>query len=208
MVRRAKIRQVVPPTASTGVDGFDSLLGGGFLRGELHLLEGAAGTGKTTIALQFLLEGVRRGERCVYVTLAQSRRALEEIAASHGWSLEGIALHELSPGSLLETVGAQQSVLHTADVELAAVTREIGELVKREKPQRAVLDSMGTIRLLAGSRERYHREILMLKELLTRRRCTAVFIAEREAARDTGSDSGDLRTLCSSITELEDETPD
>ena len=208
MVKRAKTRQVSPATASTGIKELDEILGGGFVRGELHLLEGGPGTGKTTIALQFLLEGVRAGERCIYLTLAQSRRALEEIAASHGWSLDGFELHELSPSGVVETVAAQQSVLHTADVELAAVTREIGELVHRVKPRRVVLDSMGTIRLLAGSRERYHREILSLKELLTAQRCTALFIAESHVTRDAGSDSGDLQTLCASITELDQETPD
>jgi circadian clock protein KaiC len=208
MVKRARTRQISPATASTGIKELDVILGGGFLRGELHLLEGGPGTGKTTLALQFLLEGARASERCIYLTLAQSRRGLEEIAASHGWPLDGIELHELSPAGVHETVAAQQSVLHTADVELAAVTREIVELVQRVKPRRVVLDSMGTIRLLAGSRERYHREILSLKELLTASRCTALFLAESHLTRDAGSDTGDLQTLCASITELDQETPD
>src|SRR4051794_5420083 len=87
--------QVLPPTASTGVDGLDAILHGGLPREEMHLIQGVAGTGKTTLALSFLRAGAREGESCLYVTLSQSARHLERIAQSHGWSLDGIAVHEL-----------------------------------------------------------------------------------------------------------------
>ena len=95
---------------------------GGFPRDEMHLVEGAAGTGKTTLALQLLLAGRRAGESGLYVTLSQTRKGLEVIARSHGWSLEGITVHELSPGAVAERIAAHQTVLYTAEVELAELT--------------------------------------------------------------------------------------
>src|SRR3954453_16145115 len=96
--------RVSPPVAPTGVGGFDAIFHGGLPREEMHLVQGVAGTGKTTMALSFLREGGRNGEACLYVTLSQSARHLERIARSHGWSLEGVTIHELTPGTFAERV--------------------------------------------------------------------------------------------------------
>src|SRR5829696_39089 len=100
-----------PPVASTGIAGLDAILHGGLPREEMHLVQGVAGTGKTTIALQFLREGAAAGEAGLYVTLAQSKEHLHRIARSHGWSLDGIAVHELSPGTVASRIAARQTIL-------------------------------------------------------------------------------------------------
>src|SRR5439155_11442064 len=107
------------------------------------LVQGTAGTGKTTLALQFLRAGVRAGEPGLFITLSQSRTGLEKITRSHGWSLDGVAVHELSPAGIVGPP-APQTVLHTADVELGEVAHGIREAVERVKPRRAVFDSLGT----------------------------------------------------------------
>src|SRR6476469_8501665 len=93
----ASIEPVAPDTLHSGISGLDTVLGGGFTPNRLYLIEGVPGSGKTTLALQFLLEGVRRGERVLYVTLSETEQELREIAASHGWSVDGVHVHELAP---------------------------------------------------------------------------------------------------------------
>src|SRR3954463_7964870 len=94
--------RVPPPVAPTGVEGLDAILHGGLPREEMHLVQGVAGTGKTTLSLAFLREGARNGEPCLYVTLSQSKRHLERIAASHGWPLDGVTILELTPGAFAD----------------------------------------------------------------------------------------------------------
>src|SRR4051794_8753209 len=142
--------KVPPPVAPTGVAGLDAILHGGLPRGEMHLVQGVAGTGKTTLSLTFLREGVRAGEACLYVTLSQSKEHLERIAASHGWPMDGITVHELTPGDFAERVAARQTVLEAQEVELHEVIQGLAEVVARVKPRRAVLDSISVVRLLAG----------------------------------------------------------
>src|SRR4051812_12416201 len=108
--------KVLPPVAPTGGEGADAILPRGPPREERHLVQGVAGTGKTTLALTFLREGARDGEPCLYVTLSQSRRHLERIARSHGWSLEGVTVHEVRPGGFAERLAARQTVLAPQDV--------------------------------------------------------------------------------------------
>src|SRR3954465_14930206 len=103
--------KVPPPVAPTGVGGLDAILHGGLPRGEMHIAQGVAGTGKTTLSLTFLREGARDGEACLYVTLSQSKEHLERIAASHGWPLDGVTVHEQTPGAFAERVAARQTVL-------------------------------------------------------------------------------------------------
>jgi circadian clock protein KaiC len=165
-------------TASTGIRGLDDVLQGGLPRDDIYLLHGDAGTGKTTLALQFLLEGVKRGEPCLYVTLSQTSRRLEMIARSHGWSLDAVAIHELLPGTFLEPEGSRQTVLHSSEVELDELTRALRERVEEESPRRVVFDSTGVIELLAGSPERYHREIIVLRQFLIGQRCTVLFVGD------------------------------
>lgn len=193
-----------PPVASTGVPGLDQLLTGGLPREEMHLLQGMAGTGKTTIALEFLREGARLGEPTLYVTLSQSKPHLERIARSHGWGLEGVTVHELTPGTVAERIAARQTILPTADVELGELFREISQLVATVKPQRAVLDSVSIIRLLAGSVQRYHREVVMLRQLFVERECTVLTIGDRPAEAEPGALlEVDFHPLCGCVIHVE-----
>ena len=150
--------------ARSGISGLDDILSGGFSRGHVFLLEGAPGTGKTTVALQFLLEGARAGEKCLYITLSETERELREGAASHGWKLEdSIEVFELLPPESLLDTEQQQSLLYSSDLELGEVTRQVLDAVERSRPDRVVLDSLSEIRLLAQGSLRYRRQILALK---------------------------------------------
>ena len=130
--------------AKTGIWGLDDILAGGFTRGHLFLMEGAPGTGKTTIALQFLMEGAKNGEKTLYITLSETERELREGAASHGWTLDqGIVIYELLPPESLLDSEQQQSLLYSSDLELGETTKQIFEAVERHKPSRVVLDRSG-----------------------------------------------------------------
>lgn len=150
--------------ASTGIPGLDDILAGGFSREHLYLIEGVPGAGKTTLALQFLLEGARRGEPCLYITLSETGPELRQSAASHGWTLpDGIELFELIPPESLLDEHQQQSLLYSSDLELGETTRMIFAAMDRVRPKRVVLDSLSEIRQLAQSSLRYRRQILAMK---------------------------------------------
>ena len=150
--------------AKTGIWGLDDILSGGFSRGHVFLVEGAPGTGKTTIALQFLMEGAQAGEKCLYITLSETERELREGAASHGWTLaDGIEVFELLPPESLLDSEQQQSLLYSSDLELGETTKRIFDAVERSGATRIVLDSLSEIRLLAQSSLRYRRQVLALK---------------------------------------------
>ncbi len=149
--------------AGTGVPGLDDILGGGLTRGRVFLLEGMPGTGKTTVAMQFLLEGAKNNEKVLYITLSESEEELRATASEHGWNLDGVDIFELiSPDSLIDEK-QQQSLLYSSDLELGETTKRIFEAFTRTKPQRLVLDSLSEIRLLAKSSLRYRRQVLALK---------------------------------------------
>src|SRR3954462_3937744 len=168
--------------AKTGIWGLDNILSGGFSRGHLFLVEGAPGTGKTTVALQFLLEGLRAGEKCLYITLSETERELREGAASHGWSLDdGIEVFELLPPESLLDSDQQQSLLYSSDLELGETTKQIFEAVERARPDRVVLDSLSEIRLLAQSSLRYRRQILAIKHYFARFSTTVVLLDDLTA---------------------------
>src|SRR3954465_1988090 len=150
--------------AKTGIWGLDDILSGGFSREHLFLLEGAPGTGKTTIALQFLMAGARAGEKCLYITLSETERELRDGAASHGWALDdGIEVFELLPPESLLDSDQQQSLLYSSDLELGESTRQVFDAIERIQPDRVVLDSLSEIRLLAQNSLRYRRQILAFK---------------------------------------------
>jgi len=162
--------------ARTGIAGLDNVLGGGLERGRVFLLEGAPGTGKTTIATQFLLAGAKAGERCLYITLSENEDELRAGAASHGWDLSGIDLFELIPPENLLDEDQQQSLLYSSDLELGETTKRIFEAFERVKPHRIVLDSLSEIRLLAQSSLRYRRQILSLKHYFARQGTTVLLL--------------------------------
>jgi circadian clock protein KaiC len=182
----SELEQIPPPCAGTGVAGLDTILKSGFPRAEMHLVQGGAGTGKTTMALQFLREGARLGEPTLYVTLSQSGEHLERIAKSHGWSLDGITVHELAPATLAERIAQNQSILPTAEVKLVEAFRELVELVQRLAPKRAVIDSLTILQLITGSVEHYHREVVNLRQLFFEQGCTVLTIADHPAVGNEG----------------------
>lgn len=147
-----------PSKAASGVPGLDDVLKGGFSRGCLFLIEGQPGTGKTTIALQFLLEGARVGERNLYITLSETKAELINGAASHGWALDPIEVFELQPAERVLDPDQQQSLLYSSELELGETVKLIFDAVERTKPDRIVLDSLSEIRLLAQSSLRYRRK--------------------------------------------------
>lgn len=162
--------------AATGITGLDDILSGGFTRGRVYLLEGNPGTGKTTIATQFLLEGARLGEPVLYITLSETEDELRASAASHGWSLDGISIYELVPPESLLDEEQQQSLLYSSDLELGETTRRIFDAFERTKPARVVLDSLSEIRLLAQNSLRYRRQVLALKHFFARKNATVLML--------------------------------
>jgi circadian clock protein KaiC len=163
----------------TGVPGFDEVMHGGFIPGRFYLVEGSPGAGKTTLALQYLLAGVRAGERCLYVTLSESCDELTAGAESHGWSIEGIQFAELIADEQHLHGDEQITMYHPSEVELTETTRKVFEIVQRIKPQRMVFDSLSELRLMAQNSLRYRRQILALKQFLLGRDCTVLLLDDR-----------------------------
>lgn len=164
-----------------GIPALDDILHGGFWPERLYLIDGNPGSGKTTLALQFLRAGVQLGDRCLYVTLSESRQELLDGAATHDWSLDGIDIVELaSEDEALEGNGSL-TMIQPADVELSETTQKILDAVDKTNPQRVVLDSLSEMRLLAQSSLRYRRQILALKEFFAGRKCTVLMLDDRTA---------------------------
>jgi circadian clock protein KaiC len=166
---------------STGVPGLDHVLNGGLPRACLHLIEGHPGVGKTTLAVQFLLEGQAQGESCLYVTLSESQRELEAVARSHRWDISGIRIIELSAVERALGGARPATLFHSADVELTQLTKLLFDEIQRVKPQRVVLDSLSEMRLLAQSALRYRREILSFKQRLAEIGCTVLLLDDRSS---------------------------
>lgn len=173
---------MISEKAATGIDGLDNITSGGLTRGRLFLVEGSPGTGKTTIATQFLLAGAEAGERCLYVTLSETEEELRESVASHGWDFnEKVEVFELSPPEELLNEEQQQSLLYSSDLELGETTKRVFAAFEKTRPHRIVLDSLSEIRLLAQSSLRYRRQILALKHYFARHRTTVLMLDDLTA---------------------------
>src|SRR4051812_24502631 len=149
---------------STGIGGLDDILHGGLAKGFLYLIEGNPGAGKTTLALQFLIEGASREEKGLYISLAESESELHYVAASHGFNLDNVTVCKVSPPELVGAAGQQYTVFQPAEVELADVLETILAKVRDVSPARVVIDSMSELRMLARDSLRYRRQILSLKQ--------------------------------------------
>ena len=177
----AQLEMQTDPRVSTGCAGLDNILSGGFPRGRLYLIEGDPGAGKTTLALQFTLDGVSKGERALYITLSESRADLSHAAQSHGRSLENIEIVELLPneGDLLPE--QQYTVFHPAEVELNDRMQRIVKEIQRVRPDRLVIDALSELRMLAKDPLRYRRQILSLKDFMASQECTVILLDDRSS---------------------------
>ncbi len=175
-----------PGRSLTGTGGLDHILRGGLTSHRLYLVEGTPGTGKTTLALKFLMEGRAQGETALYVTLSETKSELEAVARSHDWSLDGIEIFELVNEDGISSEN-EQSLLHPSEVELGETVRGVIAQVEECNPQRVVLDSLSELRLLAQNPLRYRRQILALKHFFAKRNCTVLMLDDRS------SEPGDLQ---------------
>ncbi|HEX5128171.1 MAG TPA: ATPase domain-containing protein [Usitatibacter sp.] len=173
-------RRPIARTA-TGIAGVDSVLHGGLPAGQMFLVDGSPGVGKTTFAMQFLLEGVRRGERCLYVTLSETRSELEAVAESHDWKLDGIDVIELSQIEGHFNLRSQNTLFQSSEIELTGLSDLLVAEFERIKPARMVLDSLSEVRLMAQNPLRYRRQILAFKQHFAGAGCTVLMLDDRSA---------------------------
>ncbi|MEO8381072.1 MAG: ATPase domain-containing protein [Acidobacteriota bacterium] len=188
--------------ASTGIEGLDYILLGGFPRSHVYLLQGDPGVGKTTLGLQFLLEGVQHGEKALYLTLSETERELRAVGQSHNWDMSGVDVYEhlIGEDSLTED---DTTVFYPAEVELGQTVNALLQAVDRVKPSRVVLDSLSEIRLLAQSTLRYRKQILALKQFFAQRNCTVLLLDDRTAEYNDLQ----LQSVPHGVIELERYTP-
>lgn len=193
----------VPSLAETGIEGLDDILVGGLPRDHLYLVQGHPGVGKTTLALQFLLEGVRHGEKGLYITLSESEAELRGVGASHGWSLETIRIFEFKPAAPAEDEEQEYTVFHASEVELNEAMRALLAEVERVQPARVVFDSLSDIRMMAQQPLRYRRQILSLKQHFAGTRRTVLLLDDLT----TGAGDSQLESLAHGVIALEQVAP-
>jgi circadian clock protein KaiC len=190
--------------ARTGIAGLDAVLDGGLPRDHIYLIEGDPGVGKTTLALKFLLEGARAGERVLYVTLSETASEVRMIADAHGWSLDGVAMFELSALEAQMRAESENTVFHPSDIELTETTRAVLSHIDKVNPQRVVFDSLSELRLLAQSHLRYRREVLNFKQYFSRTKATVLLLDDRT------SDPNDmqLQSIAHGVLSLQQQPPE
>ncbi len=191
--------QTADPTVASGIDGLDDILRGGFPLGCLHLITGTPGTGKTTLAMQFLLSGVQRGERSLYVTLSETRKEIEKVARSHGWDLTNLRIKELVPSEHKLSADAQLTVFNPSEMELGETTEALLAAVEEHQPQRLVIDSLSELRLIAQNALRYRRQVLALKQFFGGRECTVLLLDDRTG----GIEDDHLQSIAHGVVLLE-----
>ena len=167
---------VQPVRIDTGVSGLNDILSGGLPIGQMYLLEGTPGTGKTTIALQFTRTAIMSGEKALYITLSESKRELEASARSHGWKNEELSIAEFVPEEASLSPEQQYTVFHPSEVELAGTIQKLTSLIEEIKPTRLVIDSLSELRLLASDTMRYRRQLLALKQFFAGRETTVLLL--------------------------------
>ncbi len=187
---------------ATGIAGLDEILGGGLSPHRVYLVEGDPGAGKTTLSLQFLFEGVRRGERCMFVTLSETKEELIASARSHGWTLDGIDVLEIIASEETLNPDARYTMYHPSEVELGETTKAVLAEADRIKPKRLVVDSLSEFRLLSESALRYRRQILALKQHFVRQGCTVIFVDDRTG----GIEDKHLHSLAHGVISIDRQT--
>ena len=191
-------------SVSSGIAGFDDILGGGWPAGQIYLVLGLPGAGKTTLGLQFLLDGAAKGERVLYVTLSETLVEIQHVFAAHGWSMDGVEVFELGQAHDALGLGDPPTMFDPSDVEFRETTRALREQIDRVAPRRVVFDSLAELALLARDNLAFRRELLMLKQILIERGTTALLLS------DTTTPDADrqLQSLCHGVLNMDDLAPE
>ncbi|MER9242611.1 ATPase domain-containing protein [Mesorhizobium sp. M0633] len=188
---------------ATGVEGLNYVLRGGYAKFRSHLVEGRPGSGKTTLGLQFLIKGASQGEKCLYITLSESKRELISVASRHGWTLDGIEILELVPPELSLDPSQLQTLVHSSDLELGETVQAALAEIDRIKPQRVVFDSLSEIRLLSQGSLRYRRQVLALKSFFLLNHATVLLLDDLTAEQDDLN----LHSISHGVIRMEQLTP-